>query len=84
MQTRWLCGACGREWVFAYGWTDAQGCPACHSAAITQQTYLPEFPGADVPRVAVPPTAARDVPDWPPADADAVAQLNHLLSLVHA
>lgn len=49
-QIRWYCRACTREWVYAYHWTPAQGCPACRSAAIEQVTYQPVFLGADIPR----------------------------------
>jgi hypothetical protein len=47
---RWFCGACLREWVFAYRWSPEQGCPACHSANIGEVEYRPAFVGADLSR----------------------------------
>lgn len=53
MHRRWVCGTCHREWVFAVGWTERDGCPGCHSAQISQVEYTPAFPGSDVPRSGV-------------------------------
>lgn len=49
-QTRWFCSSCEREWLYAYRWEPAQGCPACQSPEIELRTYTPEFAGADLPR----------------------------------
>jgi hypothetical protein len=46
-QTRWVCDACAREWVYAHGW-DEQTCPACGASTIRLETYQPVFPGADL------------------------------------
>lgn len=46
-QTRYQCGGCYREWLYAHNW-DGRHCPACGSAAVTRVTYAPVFPGADI------------------------------------
>lgn len=60
-QQRWLCADCGREWLGltetlsksdGIKWQPADGCPGCHSLAIAEVVYTPEFRGADIPRTA--------------------------------
>ncbi len=75
---RWFCHACAREWLpngsamGAQPWSDADGCPTCHSAQIQAVEYEAEFPGGDIPRSGsvVPFAAPVRVPDYvtaPPA-----------------
>ncbi len=67
-QTRWFCETCAREWLYAYRWEPAQGCPGCHSSQIRQVRYTPAFAGADIPRetIAAPAVAAPRVVDAAP------------------
>lgn len=50
---RWLCHACGREWLHArreVPRTNEDQCPVCMSTKIERVTYTPPFLGGDVPR----------------------------------
>jgi hypothetical protein len=74
-QRRWLCDACGREWLdtadSAIGcapWSSDMGCPTCHSSAIAEHAYVPDFPGADIPRHRL------EAPPPPVSEAPAAAQ----------
>lgn len=49
-QRRWFCSVCQREWLYAHGWDESQGCPACHSPRIERLTYTPTIRGLDLPR----------------------------------
>jgi len=66
-QTRWLCGGCGREWVYAHNWNVDQGCPLCGHQGIRRETYDAAFPGADLPRgaAALTPAPAAIAPPTP-------------------
>jgi DNA-directed RNA polymerase subunit RPC12/RpoP len=46
-QTRYVCGECKKQWVFARGWSHGDNCPICGSQQVELVSYTPAYAGAD-------------------------------------